>query len=471
MVVAALYGTSTIASAYRGALSATFIPTNFFTAESLNAVFIPLYKKYEKDSKQSAINYSWIMFILLGTISFIIAYALYISASSWVSLLVPGFSSDAKDMTVYFVKIMAVGIPFYVLCSVISYYEISNNQYLMTSIRPTVQSIGLILGALLAYYYKYIGFLSWGFTGAYIFLFLQGVYNLFRKKLVYYPQLSYSEVKRICKDFWKAFRPLLLLPIVLQGNIIIERRIASLIDTDVIPSLDYARFITETGVVLLAFPVGLVGLSRLSGTSREHVKESLQKIIPMLLMITVPVSAYLVVHSYEIIDLLYSRGVFNENSTKVTGYLLMGLSIGLWAQVIAYVLQKVLNSQLKNGFVLFSITVSILVNVVFNLLFYKILGSLTVGIGASLYGITLMVATACKLNIMGLILKYLLLMSPCILIGTFIGLIENNGHTYHQILSLVISAVLWITYYMVVPAFKKEVIFLVNYIKRDRMKT
>jgi putative peptidoglycan lipid II flippase len=168
----------------------------------------------------------------------------------------------------------------------------SNNQYFMTSVRPTVQSVGLIVGALLAYKSHYIGYLAWGFTGAYILLFVQGGVNLYRKQLIQRPKLMPGEVKLIGLEFWKTFRPLLLLPIILQGNIIIERRIASFLGTDVIASLDYAKFVTETGLLLLAVPVSLVGLSKLSGLSIDRVKTNLEQFIPVLLLVTIPISVF-----------------------------------------------------------------------------------------------------------------------------------------------------------------------------------
>jgi putative peptidoglycan lipid II flippase len=467
VIVAALYGTSNIASAYRGALSATFIPTNFFTAESLNAVFIPLYKKYERDKKQSAINFSWVMLGLLGTISLLIAVSLYISAPSWIGLLVPGFNDEAKEMTIYFVQIMAIGVPFYVLCSVLSYYEMSNNQYFMTSVRPTVQSVGLIVGALLAYKSHYIGYLAWGFTGAYILLFVQGGVNLYRKQLIQRPKLMPGEVKLIGLEFWKTFRPLLLLPIILQGNIIIERRIASFLGTDVIASLDYAKFVTETGLLLLAVPVSLVGLSKLSGLSIDRVKTNLEQFIPVLLLVTIPISVFCCMYSREIIELLYSRGLFNENSTDVTGNLLAGLAIGLWAQIIAYILQKALNSQLHNKFVLYAILTSVAFNMIFNILFYKLLGPISIGIGSSIYGVSLMFITAYRLQIIQLIIRYLLLISIGVCISIMLCQAVGGSSLLGLSLSFVCNVVFWLVYCLLLSPIR---VYLLSTIRLIRMK-
>jgi putative peptidoglycan lipid II flippase len=71
--------------------------------------------------------------------------------------------------------------------------------------------------------------------------------------------------------------------------------------------------------------------------------------------------------------------------------ILMGLGIGFWAQVVSYILIKSLNAQRKNKIVLIFMVIALVINSLFNVIFYKLLGSLTIGIGASIYGIVLFI--------------------------------------------------------------------------------
>src|SRR6266498_5028457 len=48
-LLAALFGAGRVVAANRVALTATFIPVNFFTADALSAGFLPLYVRYRKE--------------------------------------------------------------------------------------------------------------------------------------------------------------------------------------------------------------------------------------------------------------------------------------------------------------------------------------------------------------------------------------------------------------------------------------
>jgi putative peptidoglycan lipid II flippase len=67
------------------------------------------------------------------------------------------------------------------------------------------------------------------------------------RKIILFPSVFVSvEIKKVMVDFWLILRPLLILPVILQGNITLERALSSLVGLDAVSSLDYAKFITET---------------------------------------------------------------------------------------------------------------------------------------------------------------------------------------------------------------------------------
>lgn len=93
-------------------------------------------------------------------------------------------------------------------------------------------------------------------------------------------KFEYVEIKGVIGDFWSILKPLLLLPLLLQGNITLERALSSLVSLEAVSSLDYAKFVTETVVffyqflsLLRAYLLGLVWIPiSLKGNSKSCIQ-------------------------------------------------------------------------------------------------------------------------------------------------------------------------------------------------------
>lgn len=463
LLLAALFGTTVITGAYRLSQTALLIPIQFLIADTLNAGFIPLFNRYAKNATDQSQKLFWILLVILCAFSLLITAGLFLGASVWVRVLAPGFDTGARNITVLFLQVLAIGAPFFIIGALFSYREMVAGGYKLTSLRASMQSVGLIVGTLLAFWTKRPVFLAWGFTGAYIVYAFWGWILLSKKGLLSIPPGGiFHEVRPLLSDFWEIMKPLLILPLILQGSIAIERVVASLMGVGVVASLDYAKFITETGMVLLAAPLGLAGLSAWSAVSHEDLKDKLYKIVPVILVVTAPISAFLLSHSRLIVQVLYARGAFDAESVALTARILFGLAFGFWAMVAGYVLIKALNAQFRNREVVIYMTVALGLNTVINVVFYRILGPFVLGLGASAYGIALFVLTIRALGITKAILPVMMWLG----IGT--GLysllaIWSVGDGWKGLsVSLVIFSAFWVLFIMTVPILKASVSPLLN---------
>jgi putative peptidoglycan lipid II flippase len=277
LIFAFYYGTTAIASSFRLSQTAIFIPIQFLTTDIFNAGFLPLYTKYLKIDYKKATIFYWIIQTLLIVLSLFLTTMLFFYANSIIRLLAPGFNEENIAIAISFLEILSFAIPFFLLSGLFNYLEMAHNSYFLASIRTVIQSLGIILGVLLSHYFDNILLLAWGFNIAYILFFIISLIRVIRLKRV--PSLSLFDktvVKEVFNRFILIIKPLLLLPFLLQANIAIERMIASLISIDSIASFDYARFVTETVVVLLAVPVGLISLSSFSTLDREELNQKLK---------------------------------------------------------------------------------------------------------------------------------------------------------------------------------------------------
>jgi len=73
ILFAALFGTTAAADAYRASLTAALAPIHLFTSETLNASFIPQFRKEREQMKTSA----WSLFNGLGLLLFFISLVFF----------------------------------------------------------------------------------------------------------------------------------------------------------------------------------------------------------------------------------------------------------------------------------------------------------------------------------------------------------------------------------------------------------
>src|SRR5690606_2151322 len=122
----------------------------------------------------------------------------------------------------------------------------------------------------------------------------------------------------------------MVLPIFIQANIIVERIVASMIDAGVLSSLEYARTVTETGLVLITVPLGLASLSELGNLSQDQMRARMLVILRGLALLFIPTSAFLAVHAEHVISVLFARGAFDGDAQSVTTQILATLAYGFW---------------------------------------------------------------------------------------------------------------------------------------------
>lgn len=400
VLMAKFFGTGDVNGAYRIAQTGTLVPINFMTSDSLNSAFIPLYKKYLVEDEQRASTFKWCMFIFFSLISLLVFFLLYLKSDYWVQIMAPGINDNTRNMSVALLKIMAICCPFYLFSGLVNYISMAHGDYKPFSVRASVQNVGMLLGVVAAYIYQDFLLLAWGFTSSYIFFSIWVILRARKGSLLTFPErFHFDEVKKVMHSFWITLRPLLLLPLILQGNITLERALASLISIDVVSALDYAKFITDTVVFILSVPIAFAGLSEWSSQPQHVVREKIINIYHWLGLLVINMSFFIFYYARDIVIFLFMRGAFNDHSVTVTTQIVQGMCIGLWAQVIGYIFTKALSAHLKNKHVLIVMVIALLSNAVVNILTYKIWGAFGLGLGNAAYSLMMFLLAGWYLKI------------------------------------------------------------------------
>ncbi|KAA0017904.1 virulence factor MviN [Salinicola corii] len=465
VLTAACFGTGATAGAYRVAQTGTLVPVNFFTSDSLNAAFIPLYKRYLVESPDKAIVLLWEILGLFTLLSVAIGYGLAVLAPLWVETLAPGLGSVAMTTAVELLRVMALGVPFYLWSMIFIFQAMAHDDFVPMALRPSVQNLGMIAGVLLAYFTGHVSWLAWGFTASYMGLFGWSLYRAVVTRSLRWPEAwQRGELREVARAFWLTLRPLLLLPVMLQGNIVTERAVASMISLTAVAAIDYSRFVTETIILLLAMPIAYVGLSSWSVLGREALDRQLRRVTMLLLLVAVPGSLFLYDNAVSIVDVVYARGAFDAVSSTTTAAILQGAAIGLWAQVVGYVLIKALNAKMRNRQVLWIMAAALFGNVMTNLLLYRWLGAWTLGLGNAVYGLLLFLGTVWACGLAKSILRYLpiLAVACCgyLLCGQWI---PAPDHELSRLFcNALFAAIYWSIIVLVIPAFRQCIVDLIR---------
>jgi peptidoglycan biosynthesis protein MviN/MurJ (putative lipid II flippase) len=460
LLLAALFGTSAPVSALRVATTGTFVPINLVTADALSVGFLPNHSRLLiEDQRRAVVYYRSVERIVLA-LTIAAAIVLIAVPNLWVGVLAPGLAKGALGLAGEMLIVMSISLPFYVHANLAAYLEMSNGRYLLASARPTVQSIGLMVGTLSAFVLGQPVLLAVGFTAAYVFM---SGWALLRVRqgeltLISGPPISREERIEATWVFWRTLRPIIWLPLITQGVWVAERAVTSLVNASAVAALDYARLVTETGAVLISAPLGLLMLSSFATLSAEESRMRLAAITRTLALVGVPLSAILFVGSSVITSTLYARGAFDARSVATTSSMLAGLSVGVWAQTISYAHVKSLNAQRRNRTAALVTASGAIVWIVAQFLLAREIGALGVGLGASFGAVTQLVASSLATRQLKVLILRMALLLPVIAFTVFISICVK-GYPWMALLMVILFSVVWL---LVVPRLRANLFELVS---------
>jgi peptidoglycan biosynthesis protein MviN/MurJ (putative lipid II flippase) len=452
-LLAALFGAGRVVAANRVALTGTFIPINFFTADALSAGFLPLYVRYRKDSATMALALYRGVRLLLGVFSLALVAALLVAADSWVHLIAPGLDPETSHIAAAMLRAAGLGVPFYIQYNLYTLVALAHEDVRLINLRASFQSIGLIGGTLVAYTTGRVALLAWGFTVPYVLLCVWGTVWVRRRGYLATDRPSTVDLdyRVALATFWRRLRPLLLIPLILQGSIAVERIVGSLLGVEVVAATEYARFIVDSCMALLAAPLGLAGLASFARMEPEQVAAGLRRLVRAILLVTVPLSLVLCLDAEGIVHLLYARGQFDQHAVRTSSVMLAGFALGIWAQVLGYTLVKVLNARGANTRVAVVNGLSFSAALIANLALYRIWGAFTLGAAASLGGLVLSVTAARSLEIIRFTGRLLATLAPGAAVAGLAGWLLNGPGPAHLAVSATAILAVWLLYLAAVP--------------------
>ncbi|MDR3460688.1 MAG: lipid II flippase MurJ [Beijerinckiaceae bacterium] len=396
ILMAHLLGATLVADSFRGAMTATLLPLAILQHDSVTTILIPLCRDWrsfgDAPRRVAALTFN------LTLAALVLMIGVELLGGRWIDAMVSGFDRDGQRMTLDFARIMALGMPGAVMSNCLAAGELTLGRSRLTSLRSTVLNLSLLAGiGLFAVTGRY-GALAWSFAIAFDGLAIWGGITLWREGELSLDGIRPTILISTAAEFCRRLRPLLIVPLAEQGNVWLERTLASRFITGTVASLDYARTLTESAVLLVSQPLGLVVMS---GVPAADPHARIEAIARPILCVALPVSVFLGLFAPDITRLIFQRGAFDETAVLLTSQALRGIACGLWASTLGWILLRMLNTTGRNVCVAIILTSAFASNAAVNLLTYKLesnMEPLMLGLGETVRWYVLLVGTAIALK-------------------------------------------------------------------------
>jgi putative peptidoglycan lipid II flippase len=171
------------------------------------------------------------------------------------------------------------------------------------------------------------------------------------------------------------YPPLLACGLLMGSGDLVNQSMAAMLEPGSVAALNYARKVVSVFIVVGATPLGTAALPYFSQMVADRdwmgCRRTLKTYIRSIALITVPLTLALAVFSHPLVRIVFQRGAFTADDTKVVSHVLAFLSLQIPFYILV-ILGLRLISALKRNFVLMVIAgVNMALNVILNLILMR----------------------------------------------------------------------------------------------------
>lgn len=338
VVIAWFFGAGLAADAFFVAFRIPNLLRRLFAEGSLSIAFIPVFTEYlASKGKAEAFSLARSAIRFLSVLLVFVAIAGILLAPLIVRIIAPGFidSPEKLSLTITLTRIIFPYIFF--ICLVALCMGILNvlGHFAAPAFAPVLLNLAMIGSVFLISPYMAdpvtglaIGVLIGGVLQLALqmpFLIKKGFY-FWQKTKFYHPGLKKIGILMLPTIFGAA---------VYQINILVGTLLASLLPQGSISYLYYADRLVQFPLGIFAIAIATAVLPSLSRQAAindfEGVRDTFGHAMKLVLFITVPAMAGLIILREPIVALLFKRGAFDAETVRLTASALLYYGIGLWA--------------------------------------------------------------------------------------------------------------------------------------------
>lgn len=375
MIMANYFGRNWITDAYNSAYSLFYLPILLFSS-CITSTLVPLYIKKENEAGRAGANrFASNTLNVFLFVSLVVSAVMMIFAPQLVKIVYPGFDGETFRLTTYLSRVMYPALVFFVAGIVLSTILNAQEHYIAAQLTGLPLSFAFIFAAVFFSDAYGIHAQAWGVFAAGI-LQIVILYPTLRKSYRYSLSLRFGDpdFRHLCL----LAVPALLSMAVNELNHMIDRMLASSLNSGDISAMTYAFKLITFMIGVLVVPLTTISFSRMS---KEAVKKDNSSIIPhihksvtLLLFAILPIVMMAAICSEDIIRLAYGRGQFDEESVRITGVVFMFYVVGVPFFGVRDLLNRVFHSLQDTKTPMIIAAISMAFNIVLNLILRKYMG-------------------------------------------------------------------------------------------------
>ena len=388
LCVAAIFGTSQVADSVNVAFKLPNLFRRIFGEGALSLVFIPLFNQKLANSQKEAKRFSGEIFGFLIVILVILILVLEILMPQIIFVIAPGFHLMPEK---YFLTILLsrITIPYLFFISFVALYGgILNSigQFFSFAISPVIMNIVIILYTLSLKNYILPEFaisISMILAGILQLAFM--IFSAYKYGMLF--KIRFTKPSNDTKVLAKALVPAILTSGIAQLNLFISQSIASFIP-GAVSILSYAERIYQFPLSIIGIAFGTILLPKLSKLYKmNEIKEAsktLNDAIKASLLLSIPCFFGIYALKFEIIHIIYQRGIFTEMDTINTSNTMAAFAVGLPAFILSKVLMPVFYARNDTKTPLKITAYSLSLNTILNIIFMYQAGVIGIALGSSI---------------------------------------------------------------------------------------
>jgi putative peptidoglycan lipid II flippase len=337
LLTARLFGASGIADAFFVAFRIPNLLRSLVAEGALTSAFVPVFSGElvkGKDTAQQTLRA--VSGLLLQTTTFITALGI-IFAPSVVELLAPGFANNPGKMSLC-VELTRIMFPYIMCVSLVSMIDGTLNSMRIfgtSAMAQVVMNLVLILGAIIAGWFESYGAviaLSWSVVAGGLIQILVQLPRLRRAGLSLLP--TRHIFTPATRQLLKLMLPAVFGAAIYQVSIFLNTLLASLVSDGAVSWLYYADRIAQLPIGIFSIALASVLLPTLSrsAATRNHSEfmKSLADALRFTSFVIIPVAIGLFFYAEIFVRIVFQRGQFSAQATRMTALALQGLALGLW---------------------------------------------------------------------------------------------------------------------------------------------
>ncbi len=344
VLVSQAFGTEPQIDAFNAAARLPELIFSLIAGGALASAFLPTFTSFLTDEDRPG---AWRLASSIGNLIAILLAV--VSLACWLlapqivgRLLVPYFDAPQQALTTSLLRVMLLSPVVFGISGLLMGILNAHHQFLLPALAPTMYWLGMIFGVLALVPRWGIHGLAWGAVlGAGLHLAVQ-IPGLLRLGGRYWPTLGLQQAA--VRQVGRLMAPRLLGVGVVQLNFWVNTILASGQPQGSLTAITLAWAVMTMPQVVIAQAIAIAALPTFSAQAAsgrlDEMRTALAATLRGVVLLSLPASLGLILLRRPVVALLFERGEFDANSTRLVAWALLWYAAGLVGHSLVEILSR-----------------------------------------------------------------------------------------------------------------------------------